>query len=591
MSERPTPPWLNDVPKDSFVSMSPTYRVGEYFECFREDMYKCADDKNSELKYYYYDPTEHGYPKDRTYPVLIFLHGTSNSFVGITCINYTGAELYASPEYQADFRGAYILVPIANEYREEDRVKGSWGPEYDSALYGLINDFIKKHTKGVGKKFLLGNSSGAAMTLHMGCEYPKFFNALIPVGSSDIPEDLILDMWEELGVNLFLAISKRDEFHDFKTEVEPRLKKLESLTRCFIYTPEWTMNGDKGVASIVGGVEMGQHCLMNSVQANLMFDDGTPMDERLPRGLTGWIDEVNRGALGRGRSYLPHGGCMKTGHVEVEEGVSLFYEEFGSGDRYIISAQAGFYMRGMQQRMAEMGYHVYCVTLRGYHPSTLVSSEEHKGEWYDVFAMDVVRFADKMGIDRFTYMGASHGAGVGWHVMLDAQDRVESFVAVVGGPHSLKQGAMSLRKMLEQGIIKEFPPLNPPIDNDADRQSRRDYRAQWINDCPKLFEEERIFDYGRPLLRLKTEENLCEALKAIKVPVLIIAGYNDPINTPELVMRTAGCLPHCKAVIYSNCGHDIDTDIIEEVSDEADRFLRNVKRTGRCYRPLVNDTN
>ena len=36
---------------------------------------------------------------------------------------------------------------------------------------------------------------------------------------------------------------------------------------------------------------MGQHCLMNAIQANLMFDDNTPMDERLPRGLTGWLAE------------------------------------------------------------------------------------------------------------------------------------------------------------------------------------------------------------------------------------------------------------------------------------------------------------
>jgi hypothetical protein len=30
---------------------------------------------------------------------------------------------------------------------------------------------------------------------------------------------------------------------------------------------------------------------MNAVQCNLMFDDNTPMDERLPGGLTGWIAE------------------------------------------------------------------------------------------------------------------------------------------------------------------------------------------------------------------------------------------------------------------------------------------------------------
>lgn len=61
------------------------------------------------------------------------------------------------------------------------------------------------------------------------------------------------------------------------------------MKNCFMFTPEWVRNGDKGIASIVAEVEMGQHCLMNAVQANLMFDDGTPMDRRIPRGMTGWI--------------------------------------------------------------------------------------------------------------------------------------------------------------------------------------------------------------------------------------------------------------------------------------------------------------
>ena len=61
------------------------------------------------------------------------------------------------------------------------------------------------------------------------------------------------------------------------------------MKRSFIFTPEWTYNGDKGVASINFGVEMGQHCLMNGIQMNLKFDDKTPMDESLPNGVTGWL--------------------------------------------------------------------------------------------------------------------------------------------------------------------------------------------------------------------------------------------------------------------------------------------------------------
>ncbi|MBR3524925.1 MAG: hypothetical protein IKO11_03670 [Lachnospiraceae bacterium] len=56
------------------------------------------------------------------------------------------------------------------------------------------------------------------------------------------------------------------------------------------------------------------------------------------------------------------------------------------------------------------------------------------------------------------------------------------------------------------------------------------------------------------------------------------------------MIRTAKCLPHCKLVIYSSCGHDIDTDLTEELTDEAECFghnnsynaeFRHIKRTAR----------
>ena len=34
---------------------------------------------------------------------------------------------------------------------------------------------------------------------------------------------------------------------------------------------------------------------------------------------------------------------------------------------------------------------------------------------------------------------------------------------------------------------------------------------------------------------------------------------------------------------YSNCGHDIDTDLTEELTDEAERFLKQVEKDGKYY--------
>ena len=273
------------------------------------------------------------------------------------------------------------------------------------------------------------------------------------------------------------------------------------------------------------------------------------------------------------------------GYIQINDKIKLFYEEYGKGEDVIMSAQIGFYPKGMQQRMAELGYHVYCITLRGFAPSSFVE-ENYGEEWYNIFADDVVAAADKLGIEKFTYMGASHGGGVGWHLMIRHQDRVKAFIAVVAGPHSLKEGTMSYRQMLEQGIIKQIPPFDPEIDNDPARVLRRTRRSDHISKQPPSDPKERAIDYGRPLMGLKTEERLCEELKKIKVPTLMIGGTEDPISTLELMMRTARCLPHGKTVIYSNCGHNIDTDLIEEVSEEADRFIKTVNDNGKWYKTV-----
>ncbi len=273
-------------------------------------------------------------------------------------------------------------------------------------------------------------------------------------------------------------------------------------------------------------------------------------------------------------------------YIKVTESISLYVEEYGEGDKYILSAQVGFYKNGMQQKLAMMGYHVYCITLRGFSPSTLI--EEDYGEnWYDYFAADVVKVADALGISKFIYMGASHGSGVGWHLCLNYPDRVRAFVAVVCGPHSLDSGVMSYRQMLEQGIIKEVPPFNPPIDNDEARQLRRDRRIAHIMNQPDRPEPEKKIDYGRPLMKYINEENLRKALASVKVATLMIGGIDDPISTPELMIRTAHCLPSCKLVLYSNSGHDIDTDLIEEVCEETDRFINNIYESGRIYKRVI----
>ena len=66
----------------------------------------------------------------------------SSTMEGEVCINYSGAEFFAKEDYQKSFGGAYILVPLANEKRnEEGEVVDSWSETYANLLYNLINEF------------------------------------------------------------------------------------------------------------------------------------------------------------------------------------------------------------------------------------------------------------------------------------------------------------------------------------------------------------------------------------------------------------------------------------------------------------------
>ena len=278
--------------------------------------------------------------------------------------------------------------------------------------------------------------------------------------------------------------------------------------------------------------------------------------------------------------------------MEVEQGVEIFYEELGEGDRYLLCTQVGHGRFTLERELAKRGFHVFLLTNRGFGRSTHVT-EDYGEHWYDRFADDVAAFADRMGIEKFVYSGASHGAGSGWHLVLRHPERVICFFAVVPGPHDLDEGKQSIRSLSAAGKIK-LPVMRTPSDDPRirERYALEDAMSRAQREEPDYAEiydspETRAIDYGRPLAALHTEANVLEALKTIRTPVLIIGGMEDPISRPDLMLRTARCLPNCKLVIHSGVSHAIP--MVEDAASDAVRFYENVTATGRYYDPILND--
>ena len=271
--------------------------------------------------------------------------------------------------------------------------------------------------------------------------------------------------------------------------------------------------------------------------------------------------------------------------IEVEKGIEIAYEEAGTGDKYIISMQMGYSPKCYQRELANKGYHVFMLSNRGTGESTKIK-EDFGIKWFDLFAQDVITFADKMGIDKFVYTGASHGSGTGWHLVLNYPERVSAFVAYVGGPHDISAAQFSFKSLDHSGKmnIKMSADFDDPAVN-----RRKDKYDVWRKDHDEnMSEDEKRLDYRRPLLKYETEEKVVEMLKTIKIPVLMIGGIDDVIATPELELRSAKVIPHCKLILYSQCGHrDPQSTIIEETVQETLFFLENVEKTGRIYKEVI----
>lgn len=329
--ETPVKPWLDKLQDTDFVTDKLPYTEGKYYHLFEEKIFKTNDEVVGDLRYYVYDPTKHGYPESGTYPVIYSFHGSSASVHGITAINWAGIEYYASPEYQEKMGGAYIVCPLANEYMDGDVVKMSWmtaKPDADNKeciadypdklissikenlgasadrLFKLLgaNSIYTEHLHNLfaeavsgftsaGKTVVFGTSAGGYCAWRYIISY-SVDGALI-MAPAYMPSEKELDIVDERHTKVWFCQGQYDELVPYAFSVEPILQKMTSMANVSLYLPEFVRMPDHGVYSNPAGVEMGQHCVNNAVQCDLMYDDGTPMDVLHPNGVTGWVKEFH----------------------------------------------------------------------------------------------------------------------------------------------------------------------------------------------------------------------------------------------------------------------------------------------------------
>ena len=278
---------------------------------------------------------------------------------------------------------------------------------------------------------------------------------------------------------------------------------------------------------------------------------------------------------------------MKT--LEIN-GVTLAYEEYGSGNRYLISSQ-NFFFRDCH--MALLGrepyhYHVFLIYTRGYGASTHIFDPTPR-DYTTIWGKDVAAFAEAMGINSFYYTGISHGNWAGWYLALNRPELLRGFacgngIAQFRGPDARTpvpprpeldlDRVVGNREALEKMAWMENWPTNNP-DRLRRRAGNHKEHLQILLNRKK--EEFTVRNTNMSCCDAKTREEFYETMAKISVPVLFLHGMLDPLAKIEDVVRLSQAIPGSQIKAYQNLGHGGGDECPEIFARDCDRFFRDTE--------------
>jgi pimeloyl-ACP methyl ester carboxylesterase len=278
--------------------------------------------------------------------------------------------------------------------------------------------------------------------------------------------------------------------------------------------------------------------------------------------------------------------------MDVENG-ELWYEEFGSGDEIVLSSAMGFAAGAYPEILASAptSYHVYTIQARGFGRSTHPEAVPQIG-WLDQWADDVCAFADRIGADRFIYTGISHGGGIGWHIARRHPERLKALISVVGTPHDREGGTESSagrRRFIEQRrdpavVTSILEHMAGPTDDPDRVASRRARFAAAAEEAARRPDDEAQINQGKPYPDAKTDEELAEVYRGIRVPVLILAAMRDGVISPEAALRAAVNVRGAKAVLFEDEGHMMGEESPERLAREVRVFVDELNGVAESWR-------
>lgn len=224
--------------------------------------------------------------------------------------------------------------------------------------------------------------------------------------------------------------------------------------------------------------------------------------------------------------------------------IQLFYETHGRGTAVVFAHGRGGNHMSWWQQVPVFASRYRCVTFdhRGFGASR--DSDECRGQ--RAFASDMANLLDHLEIDRAHLVAQSMGGRSCLGFALRHPERVLSLT--LGG---------TTADVSEPALLEAIRQFGAPPAELLPRVLGRRFRDAQPSLAFLYAQIEAQNHFGPPPTPLTREGPQAVDLAAMRMPVLMLTGTEDPIAPPHIVRLMAGMIPGAEVLEVPGCGHSV----------------------------------
>ncbi len=172
------------------------------------------------------------------------------------------------------------------------------------------------------------------------------------------------------------------------------------------------------------------------------------------------------------------------------------------------------------------------------------------------FAEDILGLADALGVERFVLGGHSMGGYIAFRVAARAPERLLGLVLVCTRAEADSEEGRARRQQAIEAIRSRGPTafldtFLPNLLGATTKSSRPEVLAH-LREIASAVPTHVLVGC---LMGMRDRSDSRDLLPRIQVPVLVVAGEEDPVVPVESAQTMVAALPHARLLILPRCGH------------------------------------